>query len=302
MWKSLIDIDVRKVTAVISILVVLELAIAQGTISLTDAIPASWIPIVVAWSKILAVVGSAITGTHNVAALFSPRSDMPSGTSAAKVLAILFVVGLASLLDGGTSLVQAQGKKPTDCLAVDPRPACKNGIFAPGGHSSPASTSSNDPQVACDFHIFIGLTPANLEQAIKQCVSDVNSTLADDTARALASAQAYPDNDGINCLKPGLAILQAGIIVPAVSAQPAVPANPNATPPTPEIPAVAAVPAQNPGLILLFQKYREFILSGGLTSCQTWVNTPVNATVAQGLSNTGSVAGVAAAAAALMPK
>jgi len=71
------------------------------------------------------------------------------------------------------------------------------------------------------------------------------------------------------------------------------------------IPAVAAVPAQpakNPGLILLFQKYREFILSGGLTSCKTWVDTPVNATIAQGINNAGSVIGVAAGAAALLPK
>lgn len=81
MFKSLVDIDVRKVTAVISVLVVLELAIAQGTISLTDAIPAAWIPVVIAWSKILAVVGSAITGTHNIAALFSPRGDVPVASS-----------------------------------------------------------------------------------------------------------------------------------------------------------------------------------------------------------------------------
>jgi hypothetical protein len=134
--------------------------------------------------------------------------------------------------------------------------------------------------------MFTKLTPRNLESTIKKCISDQNSKIADDVQRALDSAVAYPDKDAVTCLKPGLAIVQAGVQVPATSTMPA-------------IPAVAAVPAKDPGLILLFQKYREFTLSGALTACQTWINGPVNATVAAGA---GAGATAIGAAAVLVPK
>jgi hypothetical protein len=140
MFKWLIDIDVRKVTAVISILVVLELAIAQGTISLTDAIPASWIPVVVAWSKILAVVGSAITGTHNVAALFSPRADGPSlGQGAAVKALVMLAVLLASLIFAPPAMAQSRPvlpplANPFKLPSVAPKPAVAK--------ASPAASSA----------------------------------------------------------------------------------------------------------------------------------------------------------------
>jgi hypothetical protein len=65
---------------------------------------------------------------------------------------------------------------------------------------------------------------------------------------------------------------------------------------------VDAVPARNPGLITLFQKYREFVLSGGLTSCQTWVNTVMQATKAAALQGAGAVVGAGAVAAIVAPK
>jgi hypothetical protein len=253
------------------------------------------------------ILPSAIPGV-------SPPAPAPVGSTVnlAPLTGVAKVVGAIALCILAGSLLaavpaSAQITKPK--LPFDPLHLNRPSSGAPGDASS-----STNPEIACDFRIFIGLTPANLEGAIKQCVSDVNGTIADDAARALDSAQTYGDNDGINCLKPGLAILQAGIIVPAVPAvlavpaQPEIPANPNATPPTPDIPAVAAVaavpavPAKTPGLILLFQKYREFILSGGLTSCQTWINTPVNATIAQGINNVSGIAGAAAGAAILIPK
>jgi hypothetical protein len=103
------------------------------------------------------------------------------------------------------------------------------------------------------------------------------------------------DGDAINCLTPALALFKAGVQVPAIAAQEAVPA----TATTPAIPAVTAVPAQDPGPILLYQKYRELTLSGGLTACQTWFNGPINATTAAGIAGAGTVAG---AAALLAPK
>jgi len=161
--------------------------------------------------------------------------------------------------------------------------------------------TATDPSLSCDFKVFLGLTPQNLEATIKKCLSDANSTLVDDTQRALDSAKAYtqtgasaptPDNDAINCLTPGLAILKAGVIVPAVAEV----KDASGTITT------AAVPAKNPGLILLFQKYREFVLAGGLTSCKTWVDTAVNATATQAINNVNGALAIGTGAALLLPK
>jgi hypothetical protein len=61
--------------------------------------------------------------------------------------------------------------------------------------------------------------------------------------------------------KPALSIVQAEVGTPAVAAKEAV----AATATTPAIAAVTAVPAQMPGVILIFQKFREFTLTGGPT-------------------------------------
>jgi hypothetical protein len=162
------------------------------------------------------------------------------------------------------------------------------------------ATATVDPAAAlpCDFALLISLTPQNLMPTVKACLSDVNSTLVSDTQRALASAKAYSssgDNDAVNCLTPALAIFQAGVQIPAVPAVAEVPA----TATTPAVPAVAAIPAQDPGPILLYQKYREFTLAGALTSCQAWFNGPINATAAAGIAGAGTAI---AGAALLAPK
>lgn len=45
---------------VIGIVITAAIGISAGTVHLTDAIPSAWIPAVVAWSGIIAFVGSAI--------------------------------------------------------------------------------------------------------------------------------------------------------------------------------------------------------------------------------------------------
>lgn len=45
---------------IIGIVITTAIAISAGTIHLTHAIPDNWIPAVIAWSGIIAVVGSAI--------------------------------------------------------------------------------------------------------------------------------------------------------------------------------------------------------------------------------------------------
>jgi hypothetical protein len=161
-----------------------------------------------------------------------------------------------------------------------------------------AGTKAAPEPLVCDFHILTQLKPDNLVEIIKTCVNQQKQEIVDSTQRALDSAKAFspnPDQDAINCLTPALALFKAAQSTPAVPAQDAVPA----TATTPAIPAVAAQSEREPGLILLFQKYREFVLAGALTSCQNWVNTPGNSTIAAGV---GGVATVTGAAAILVPK
>src|SRR5258708_3564570 len=49
-----------KIGFVLGILVTIEIAVSSGTLSLTHAVPAAWIPTVTAWSGILAFVGSTV--------------------------------------------------------------------------------------------------------------------------------------------------------------------------------------------------------------------------------------------------
>ena len=164
-----------------------------------------------------------------------------------------------------------------------------------------------DPTAALpcmDISVLTKLTPQNLVPTLKNCEQDGVKQLVSDTQRALDSAKAFTgsatsttaagDNDAINCLSPGLALFKAGMIIPAVPDTPAV-LNPDGSVKTAAIPGT---PEIDPGPILLYQKYREFTIVGGLTSCQTWFNGPINATNAAGIGAAGAVAG----AAALLPK
>jgi hypothetical protein len=49
-----------KLGFVLGILVTIEIAVSSGTLSLTHAVPAAWIPTVTAWSGILAFIGSTV--------------------------------------------------------------------------------------------------------------------------------------------------------------------------------------------------------------------------------------------------
>ena len=226
-------------------------------------------------------------------------ADVIKQATIVKVLLMAFALSLLAF----PGLAMAQTPRPRPLVpAFDLGQKIHDDIAAQNA-KAPAivNGTSTDPNVSCDFKVFLGLTPQNLEATIKKCLSDANSTLVEDTQRALDSAKAYtqtgasaptPDNDAINCLTPGLAILKAGVIVPAVAE--VKDASGNVTTP--------GVPAKNPGLILLFQKYREFVLAGGLTSCKTWVDTAVNATATQAINNAVGIGVIGAGAALLAPK
>jgi hypothetical protein len=171
-----------------------------------------------------------------------------------------------------TAPVAAAPLKKLAPLAVTGNPVkdFKTDLNNAGVSTVPKVAGGNLAQ--CDFNIFAALDPQNVVNSVQNCVSAVNTQFLPDVAAALASAQAYGDDTGVQCLKPALAIVQAAVGTLAVPAKEAVPA----TATSPEIPAVAAVSAQTPGVILIFQKFREFTLAGGPTACQNWVKTTVN--------------------------
>ena len=49
-----------KLGFILGILITIEIAVSSGTLSLTHAVPAAWIPTVTAWSGILAFIGSTL--------------------------------------------------------------------------------------------------------------------------------------------------------------------------------------------------------------------------------------------------
>ncbi len=177
-----------------------------------------------------------------------------------------------------------------------------------------------------DISVLTKLTPFNIVSTIKGCEQDGIRQLISDSSRALASAQAYVgpnggatgDGDGIACHKPALELWKVALIVPAVPDQPAILAQPAIpaqveilnsdgsikTPASPEIPAVAAkaavpgTPELVAGPILIGQKFSEFVKSGGITSCKTWINNQINAVASAAAGAVGDVI----AGTALIPK
>lgn len=203
-----------------------------------------------------------------------------------RILLIAFLP--VAVLAGAPAMAQTP-KRPalTGNIVRDIENANRQTRAAVTGQPAPDSSAP----LACTFQMLTKLTPENLLPTINQCIAN---KLVADTQRALASAQAYGtsgkgDVDAVNCLTPALAIFQAGVETPAQDAV----LNPDGSVKTP------AVPAQEPGPILLYQKYREFTLSGALTSCQAWFNGPINATAAAGLGAASTAIGAAAVLAPL---
>lgn len=287
--KSGID---PKWIVVLAWLVGIQKGIGQGAISLTNMVPDSWIPHIIAWNNGLAWLGVGLMGllaaisSSSTGPLISniPQISIDAAKVTAKVLIGAFVL---SMFLAGNPASAAALKKPavTGDIVAD--------VKTDLGIAPPAAgvTKNDDGTVTCNFNIFANLNPKNLLATIQACVSDMNSTFEPDVAAALASAQAYGgngDQTGIQCLKPALAIVQAGIARAGVAGVAAVPAMGSA----PAVAAVDPVPAYKPGAITLFQKFREFTLAGGPTACQNWVQGTITGAVAP------AVAGVVGAAAA----
>jgi hypothetical protein len=139
----------------------------------------------------------------------------------------------------------------------DTRPQCQaQGSPPPIGQQSSTTTPAAGD---CTFGTFVLVTVQNLKQTIQNC----GETFLNDTQAALDSATAAKDVPAINCLTPAVAFIKAGIGTPAS------PGDPTASPPMP------ATAAKLGGPVLLFQKFREFVLAGGITNCQGAFNSTV---------------------------
>lgn len=209
---------------------------------------------------------------------------------------LLAAFTLSLLFPGGEARAQSAKLKTLPEIKRDIDTALGNGA----SKSAKADASTDDPTAALpcmDITMLKKLTFQNLKPTMEAC----KGQLVEDTQRALDSATNYTptgakaptgDNDAVNCLTPALALFKAGVIVPAV---PAVLNDDGSV-------KVAAVPEQKPGPILLAQKYREFTLSGGLTSCQNWIDQPANATLSAAGKGVAGAAGLGTAALAVLPK
>ena len=152
-----------------------------------------------------------------------------------------FAITLAISLAPALASAQAPPQRPRTIvpnlqLSIDPL-----GI-------SKSSDQSNSSVPRCDFNLFADLRNETLHQYLTACASK----LANDSKAALDDATAKADQTAINCLKPGTDLLAAGV-------------------PTKDANGVE----QDAGILLMFQKFRDFILAGGKEACKAWVNTTV---------------------------
>lgn len=157
------------------------------------------------------------------------------------ILSAAFALAIAG---GAQAQNRAAPKAAVTCvdLANLLPPGCQpkaGGLALPG--APPAAPS-------CDFNFFADLRNETLKQLLDACAAK----LVTDSQAALDDATAENDTTAVNCLKPGTAILKAAV--------PAKDASGNTT---------------DPGLILLFQKFRDFVMAGGPSACKSWVNTTI---------------------------
>lgn len=292
----------------LGLLVTVEQAIGHGTVSLTNLVPATWAPYITSWCNFLAFVGTSIM-TYQAAISgpqVGPLLKLPDNVTPMVVKVLIGAFALSMFLPIGSASAQRlhlTGNLQND-LRADAADLKAKQVKNPASSifSKPADPTA--PLPCMDITMLPKLTLANLMPTMKQCFKDGNDQLVSDTQRALDSAKAFSgsatgntvgattgDNDAINCLTPALALFKAAAIVPAV---PEVPAVLNADG-TVKTPAVPGTPELDPGPILLAQKFREFTLAGGITSCQAWINEPIQAVAAAGVGAVGTAAGLVAA-------
>lgn len=255
--------NLQKVAFWLTILVNAELAVGQGAVSLTHAIPDVWIPTVQAWCSILALLGGSIVTALVGKSVNSSLFSLSSAKSAASVVAL--AICLAAVMSPGQA--RAETFKPTGNIVndvkrvVDPRQRTDSAENVLGGATSAGPFT-------CDISLFTKLNASTVVDAIKNCVGDavagISKPLADDLQDSLDSATKAGDKVAMGCYTPALALALAGQGVPAVKAAD----------------GTVTTPARPPGPVLVFQKFREFVDAGGILNCKTTVQSTINGTVA----------------------
>lgn len=256
------ELNTKRVLVVLTALQTFDLAVGTGQLKITEhMLPAALIPAITDWASALAfLLGIAITAIAGTSWATDGAPAKPVMPTAGVAAALALAVGLMLCMGGGNAHAQQLLRKPqiTGNLAAD---------IKANSAASPSALSGGSLQ--CDFNLFANIDPKSKFDQIKNCVSaavnDGVTPFAVDVKTALDSATASKDTVALGCLTPAYAIVQAAAGTPGV---PAVAA-------TDTVPAVAAVPAKIPGLVLLFQKFREFTTAGGPSSCQAWIKTTI---------------------------
>jgi hypothetical protein len=265
----------------LGVLINIEKGIGQGAVSLTNMIPESWIPHVLAWSNGLAWFGLVLmTG---LAALSSnmpgPLVNVPAPSTATVVKILLAAFVLSFLVLPGQAMAQ---NLPKPRATATPAPLALTGnpqadlatianVFKKFTVAPPPTTPQEIQDTACDFGLFSKLTFENAVPLLEKCAQMIDATtvtpLVSDTQKALDSAIASKNGTNIACLTPALALLQAAQGTPAVKDD------------TGKVitPAIAAGP------ILIGEKLSEFVAAGGPSNCKTAVQTTINGLLAAGL-------------------
>ena len=132
--------------ALVSVLVAVELAIGHGTVSLTNAIPASWIPVVQAWCNILAFFGSTLAGgmalfSSNATGLLvnNPAPIIPPAVKTALIAALFLPLFLMSGQASAATL-------PKPALTGNPIADLKTDLRAAGATSVGGAPLTGNPE------------------------------------------------------------------------------------------------------------------------------------------------------------
>jgi hypothetical protein len=80
----------------IGLVVTIAVALSQGTLSLTHAVPVDWIPYVTAWAGIFAFIGSALLTALNGAGM-TTQSRLASAASIPEVKSIVTTQAIAEV-------------------------------------------------------------------------------------------------------------------------------------------------------------------------------------------------------------
>jgi hypothetical protein len=123
-----------KIGFVLGILVTIEIAVSTGTLSLSHAVPDAWIPTVIAWSGILAFIGSTVlTFLHgfssgDVGPLVKAPPVPPA--TVAKAAAVIVLAALAAgLISSGARAAPASTQKAAPIKPIFP---CDPANLLPG--------------------------------------------------------------------------------------------------------------------------------------------------------------------------